>query len=248
MIDVHTHVLVAIDDGAQDLDVSLDMLRAAELSGVTDIIATPHVIEKHTALKWQQIVSLVDELQAISINKGINIKIHPGAELEMNWDILDILEKTDGIAPYGLAGSQYLLVELPASMIPSYADDFWFEVRMYGMTPVLAHPERHTELMSKPHILERWKKEGLLLQCNTSSLTGLYGSTIKRNLEYLIERDYVDFVASDAHNNKRRNTDVRECLTILESRYGNAYKNKITQIGQEKILADAKMRTQKNKL
>lgn len=246
MIDTHTHILPAVDDGSKSSEMSLEMLKMAVDSGITEIIATPHVMEIHTALAWQDIVSEVDKLQLLATTAGITIKVHPGAELEMNWELLDLFKSTDGMVPYGLAGSKYVLIELPASMIPSYADEFWFELRLCGLTPILAHPERHAGLMAKPEILNKWKKAGLLLQCNAGSLTGLYGSTAKKNVEYLIAQDYVDFMASDAHNNGRRNTDMSECIQLLESRFGREYKQRLLQANVQAILIDAQARACSN--
>lgn len=232
MIDIHTHVLPAVDDGSPDLRTSLDMLTIAAKCGTTDIIATPHVIEKYNALSWEAILEKVAILQKYAVDNGIPIKIHPGAELEMNWELLALLTNKANSSDYGLAGSNYVLIELPASILPMYAEEFWFELRLSGRIPVLAHPERHAALMRQTALLDKWKKEGLLLQCNTGSLTGLYGSTVQGHIEYLIGKDYVDFIATDAHNNIWRNTDISECRALLEHKFGIDYAERVLQITQ----------------
>lgn len=237
MIDIHTHILPALDDGSPDLPTSLEMLTTASASGITNIVATPHVIEKYTALSWSSILEAVAALQKSASYNGIPIKIHPGAEIEMNWELLDLIASKPNSTDYGLAESSYVLIELPASMLPNYAEEFWFELRVCGRIPVLAHPERHTTLMQHPTILDKWKKEGLLLQCNSGSLTGLYGSQAQSNIEHLISKDYVDFIATDAHNNAKRNTDITECRLLLESKFGVAYAEKVLKITQTNIFA-----------
>lgn len=232
MIDIHTHILPAIDDGSPDAETSTAMLAMAEQCGVTDIIATPHVIELHNALPWSTILDKTQALQNYARTQGFSVNIHSGAELEMNWELLDLLQGTD----YCLAGSKYVLIELPASMVPNYVDDFWFEVRLLGLTPILAHPERNNILMQDIRIVDKWKKEGLLMQANAGSLTGVYGSTARKNIEYLISRDYVDFIASDAHNLLRRNTDLSECKAVLVERFGEQYADRVLKSAQQNIL------------
>lgn len=233
MIDIHTHILSVVDDGSKDDETSISMLKMAETCGVTDIIATPHVIERHNALPWSTILSKTQALQDCAHSKGLDINIHFGAELEMNWELIDLLQGTE----YCLAGSKYILVELPASMVPNYADDFWFEVRLLGLIPILAHPERNRSLMQNTSLIDKWKKEGLLMQCNAGSLTGLYGTTARKSMDYLIDRDYVDFIASDAHDILRRNTDLSECRNLLIDRFGEEYADRVLKKAQQNILA-----------
>lgn len=236
MIDIHAHILPSVDDGAANEQMALEMLRTAEAKGTKAIIATPHVIEAYNALSWQEIVARTESLQQLALAEGLNIKIYPGAELEMNWELLELINEPKKSFTYCLAASEYILVELPASMIPSYAEEFWFELRVCGLRPILAHPERHMPLMQQRKTLDNWKANGLLLQCNAGSLTGLYGTTAKKNLQYLLDKGYVDFLASDAHNNARRHTDMSQCPPILEELVGSCCMRKILFDTPQEIL------------
>lgn len=223
MIDIHAHILPAVDDGSPSLATSIEMLRIAEDNGVREIIATPHIIEIHKALSWSEILIRTQELQQRAQMSGLKIKIHAGAELEMNWDLLALLEQgtTTNAPSYCLAGSRYLLLELPGSSIPKYADEFLFEVQIRGFIPILAHPERHPLLMDNLLMLGRWRQSGLLVQSNAGSFTGLYGERAKRNVEYLLAEQLVDFVASDAHNVLHRTPAMLKCAHRLTELSGH---------------------------
>lgn len=230
MIDIHAHILPEVDDGSANLATSLEMLRIAEESGTTDIIATPHITEKLTALSWSELLIRVQELQQRARLVGLKINIYPGAELELNWDLLNLLGdfgKGNSGNAYGLAGSEYILLELPGSIVPKYADEFLFELRIRGMRPILAHPERHLAIMDQLSVLERWRESGVLIQCNSGSFTGLYGPTAKRNVEFLLEKGWIDFIASDAHNAIHRNTCLSKCEHIISELKGRDLTDKI---------------------
>lgn len=235
MIDIHAHILSGVDDGSTDLATSLEMLKIAVDNGTTAIIATPHIIEKNKSLSWSEIVIRTQELQQQATLSGLQIKIYAGAELEMNWDLLDLL-KDNSDRPYCLAGSNYLLIELPGSMVPRYADEFLFELKIRGLIPVLAHPERHLMLMDDLVMLKRWKSAGVLLQCNAGSFTGLYGETAKRHAEYLLNNNLVDFIASDGHNTLHRNTNLSKCARVVESVHGKELVQQLFSSSAEKIL------------
>ena len=236
MIDIHAHILSGVDDGSTDLAASLEMLKIAVDNGTTSIIATPHIIEKNKSLSWSEIVIRTQELQQQATLSGLDIKIYAGAELEMNWDLLDLL-KDSSDRPYCLAGSNYLLIELPGSMVPRYADEFLFEVKIRGMIPILAHPERHLMLMDDLAMLKRWKSSGVLLQCNAGSFTGLYGETAKRHAEYLLNEKLVDFIASDGHNTLHRNTNLSKCVRVIEEVHGKELVQQLFITRAEKILS-----------
>lgn len=236
MIDIHSHILPMVDDGAPDLSTALEMLDIAEQNGTVAMFATPHVIEKHTSLAWSEILVRTNELQQQALLSGLKIKIYPGAELEMNWDLLPLLADK---GHYCLAGSNYLLLELPGSMIPLHADEFLFELKIRGVTPIIAHPERHPALMGDAATLRRWKNTGSLFQCNAGSFAGLYGEVVKRNVEHLLQEELVDFIASDAHNSLRRNTNMSPCVRRIVELKDEAFVEKLMCESPLRILTES---------
>lgn len=90
LIDIHSHIIPGVDDGSPDMETSLGLLRMAAENGITDIIATPHVIDVSTTLTWDTIRRRVEELQKEADRNGISITIYPGAEAELNFDLLEL--------------------------------------------------------------------------------------------------------------------------------------------------------------
>ena len=123
MLDTHTHILWNIDDGSKNQCMSLQMLEIAARSGTKAIFATPHVIERANKPSWEEIKEKTQQLRQLCAEAQIDIMLYPGAEVQMNWELLPEL---GAAGAYCLNGGRYLLVELPAAEIPAYADEFWY--------------------------------------------------------------------------------------------------------------------------
>jgi len=234
MIDVHAHILDGVDDGAQDMEASLELLRLAAESGTTDIIATPHLIEGVNHLSWATIKEKTDVLNRNALSAGIPIRVHTGAEIELNLDMLDMIEKDQG--DYCLAGSKYILVELPMESIPRCTDDFFYELQLRDLVPVLAHPERYSNLQKHPEILLAWLQHDILLQCNAGSFTGMFGTKAQAFAEILLNNNMVHFLGSDAHRIERRNTDMREAVIRMKTLVSELYVEQIITTNPQAIL------------
>ncbi|MBQ9283826.1 MAG: hypothetical protein IJ216_02110 [Acidaminococcaceae bacterium] len=205
-IDIHSHIIPGVDDGSQDMKTSIALLRMAAENGTTDIIATPHVIDVSTTLTWDIIRRKVEELQKEADKNGIPIRIYPGAETELNWDLLELIRKDH--SAFCLAGSRYCLMEMPSLMLPPNLEEMIYELQLMDIVPVLAHPERQMQLMEKPEKLLELLKRGCVAQSNGGSLTGVFGPKPHAKVHMLINNNMVAFMGSDAHNLRHRNTDL----------------------------------------
>ena len=220
MIDLHTHILWGIDDGSKSVDMSSVMLDIAEENGTKVIFATPHVIEFINKPKWELIVEKSKQMQQIANNKNLNIEILPGAEIQMNWDLLPEI----GVqGSYCLNGSRYALIELPVLEIPEYADEFFYELLLKGIVPIIAHPERNQVIMNNLTKLLEWMRNGVLLQCNSGSVTGAFGNKVRENVEILLKNRLITFIGSDAHRDKRRDTNLIGAKKIMMDLVGKDY-------------------------
>jgi len=218
VIDIHSHVLNGVDDGSPDEATSLGLIRLAAQQGTTDLICSPHVLDAGRSLNWQTITQKTKNLQAKAREAGIKINLYPGAELEMNWELTEILKKGSG--DYCLAGSRYVLIELPVLMIPERMEDFIYELQVRELIPLIAHPERHPKLMAHPEVLLTWLKRGVLLQCNGGSFTGMFGRQVQANARMLLENHLVSFIGSDAHRLHIRNTDLGPVRAAIAGQAG----------------------------
>ena len=205
MYDLHCHILPDIDDGAKDMKESIAMLQLARSSGSDGLVATPHVIEGKWLPSWEKIVARCAEVNEAARKNDIEITVYPGAEVGLNWDIL---ENINGPGPYCINGGNHMLVELPALEIPRYTEEFFFALQTKGITPVVAHPERQAELIRHPEIIGDWLQKGILMQINGPSLTGRFGQKVRGMAELLLIHNMVHCIGSDAHGVRSRKPEL----------------------------------------
>lgn len=217
-IDIHSHIIPGVDDGSRDLETSLALLRMATESGTTDIIATPHVIDVSTTLTWDAIQRYVENLQKEANKENIKINIYPGAETELNWDLLELIREDH--SRFCLAGSRYLLMEMPSLMLPPHLEEIIYELQVMDIVPVLAHPERQMQLMEQPQKLLDLLQKGCAAQSNGGSVTGVFGPRVQHNVEQLLDQKVIAFMGSDAHNLRHRNTNLKEARETITTRWG----------------------------
>ena len=234
MFDLHSHIIPAIDDGAKTLEESMAMLQIAADCGTKVIIATPHVIEGSWLPEWDEIIAGCHNLTQAMESAGIGLlTIYPGAEVAMNMDILD---RISGPGKYCINSGQYLLVELPATHIPPFADEFFFTLQARGITPILAHPERHPELGRNPHILMEWINKGILAQINGSSLTGRMGERNMKTAELFLTNGMAHVIGSDAHSPRHRTPRLTETKIKLHKLVGKDYATQLLTTNPQAII------------
>lgn len=195
MIDLHSHILPGLDDGAASIDESIAIATAAVAEGIVGIAATPHVRDDYptTAEAMREGVA---ELAALVASRQIPLDVYTGGEIAL--DRLRSLAPAE-IRGYGLAGSRYVLLEFPYHGWPLDLPTLAFELQAAGLLPVLAHPERSPEVIAAPERLEPLVRAGLLVQVTAASLDGRLGRRTKRCALELVRRGIVHLIASDAH-------------------------------------------------
>lgn len=172
MIDLHSHVLPGIDDGAGTIEESLEIARAAVADGISVLAATPHVREDYPTAAATMERLLVD-VQAAVAAAGIHLQVVGGGELSLE---LASALPLDELCRFGLAGNaRYLLVETPYHGWPLELEQRLFELRTQGFVPVLAHPERNRDVQERPERLEQLVAAGTLVQVTAASLDGRLG-------------------------------------------------------------------------
>ena len=192
MIDLHSHVLPALDDGARDLDGSREILRAAREDGITHIAATPHVRDDHPTTPAQMEAALA---RVRELDEGVEVL--GGGELDIRFaqSLTD-----DDLRRFGLGGnSRLLLLEAPFSGWPLALRDALFDFALRGYTLVLAHPERNAEVQDRPELLDPIVESGVYVQLTAASVDGRLGKRPARSARTLLERGHAHLIASDAH-------------------------------------------------
>lgn len=200
MKDLHSHILMGIDDGSRSIEESINILKKAKKAGVTDIMLTPHYI-KNSKYDYNNLEKeeLLDILKREMEDEGININLYLGNEIYIDEDILELI-KEDEIMP--LNNSRYLLVELPMMSELNDASEIFFELIRNGYIVILAHPERYTYIQSDISKLDEFIEMGVLLQGNYMSLYGKYGSNAENVLKQLLKENKIQFLASDIHHER----------------------------------------------
>jgi protein-tyrosine phosphatase len=192
LFDLHSHVLPGIDDGARDLDGSLEILRAAAEDGITRIAATPHVRDDHptTAAQMESALARVRELEA-------GVEVLPGGELDIGFaQSLD----DDELRRFGLGGNpSLLLLETPFWGWPLNTRDAVLGFAVRGYTIVLAHPERNPDVQQRPEIVRELVDAGTFVQLTAASVDGRLGRGPERAARALLDAGLAHLIASDAH-------------------------------------------------
>jgi protein-tyrosine phosphatase len=197
-VDLHSHVLPGIDDGAGTAEVALEMLRVAAADGTRFIVATPHV----GSVSRQQILRGVETLNEFAQSQGVNISVLPGSEVRLTPAAVTAF--ADGQL-MTLNQTSYLLIELPlGGPWPPQVAQVVFDLQMAGASPVLAHAERYHPLRQSPELLVELVRAGVVVQINASSLLGQGGERAQRAAEQLVRSRLAHVVASDAHDARLR--------------------------------------------
>lgn len=232
MIDLHSHILRGIDDGARSLEDSLEIARAAVADGIQVIAATPHVRDD-----WPTDVGVMEsgvaELRAELQAAAIPLDVRPGGEIAFEW-ISRLSE--DQLARFGLGGNPcYLLVETPYYGWPLALADRLFSLRARGINPVLAHPERNAEVQANPARLARLVERGVLVQVTAASIDGRIGRRPQACARRLLDGGLVHMLASDAHHASVREVGM---TAAAKAAGGGALAQWLTYDVPRAILAD----------
>ncbi|WP_148630512.1 tyrosine-protein phosphatase [Bacillus sp. E214] len=217
MIDIHSHILPNLDDGAKSLEESLNMARLAVSNGIETIIATPHHKNGKYENEKECILSSVKQLNEELEKKQIPLTVLPGQEVRVYGELLEDMEQ--GFIQT-VNDSSYLLIEFPSNYVPRYANTLFFDLLQRGINPILVHPERNAAIADNPNLLYDFIQQGISAQITSGSIVGKFGKKIKKLSTDLIEANLIHFVASDAHNVSSRQFWMNEALDELEKQFG----------------------------
>lgn len=195
--DMHAHLLPGIDDGAPDIETSIEMIRGLAQLGYQKLIATPHILGDIYPNTPEIIRGRLSEVQTALQEQGIAVELDAAAEYFIDDHFEELLRQK---APLLTLKDKYVLVEFSMVTAPYELQQVFFEMQIQEYQPVLAHPERYIYLDRRRELFDTLKDSGCLFQLNMLSLTGHYGRSVKELAEYLLEKGYYNFLGTDLHH------------------------------------------------
>jgi protein-tyrosine phosphatase len=214
LIDIHSHILPEVDDGSKSWEISQEMCRMAAADGIEHVVATPHANERY-AYDRERLREILDRLRTLV---GPKPQLSLGCDFHLSYEnVQDTLLHPE---KYTIDNSHYLLVELSNYSIPAHVEDSFTQLGSKGITPVITHPERNPILQQGPQRVLNWVELGCVVQVTASAVTGAWGSRVLRVAEWLLEREAVHVLATDAHDTKHRVPNLSAARREVEELYG----------------------------
>jgi len=214
LIDIHSHILWGLDDGARTLEDSVAMARMAVEHGTTDLVATPHANPMYK-FDPELIAQRVAELSIATEGK---LRVHSGCDFHLSFD--NIQDALAHPRKYTINHASYLLVEFSDLLIFGNTGEIMDRLRNQGMTPVITHPERNALLRQRTDAMAEWVASGVRIQITAQSLLGDFGRHARDFCKLLLDRRLVHFVASDAHDCQRRPPVLDQARLWITEEYG----------------------------
>jgi protein-tyrosine phosphatase len=214
MIDIHHHLLFGLDDGPRDLEMACAMVDMAVENGITHIVCTPHANDRWT---FDPEVNS-EKLAEIEAYAGDKITFGLGCDFHLTYD--NIQDHFKNKTKYSINGLRYILVEFPDFGIQPTIGETLYKFVANGTIPIITHPERNQTLQARPEMMADWIRSGCVVQVTAGSLLGRFGQRAEAMSHQLLKHNWVNFLASDAHNITSRPPNLGDGHQALVKDYG----------------------------
>ena len=240
MVDIHTHILPGIDDGARDWEDSYRMAAMAADCGVDTIVCTHHanVPDLYQNYGSRYLDDLYTELKDRLRIGGFPLKVLRGMEIFCTDDVVDKIAA--GIL-LPIHNTDYYLIEFDFHESPDFMEDIISEIMELGKKPIIAHPERYLCLQDEPDLLYFWMRRGLLSQINRGSLQGRFGSDSQEAAKTFMDHNMVTCLASDAHGVRSRTTYMGSIYRQVSRGYSEETARKLLSENPGRIISGRKI-------
>jgi protein-tyrosine phosphatase len=209
-IDTHSHIIPFVDDGADNWETALELIKQGEKQGIIAALATPHILSENDYRFENQIIERFEELKQKVAERKLKMKLYLGCEIYAQPD-MTIKHKISTPNNNG----KYFLVEFPMNSIPRFASQSFFDFILNGFIPVIAHPERNLGFITNPNMAFEFVQRGALMQINAGSILGKHGEKAKNLAFKLIEYNLAHIVGSDCHDPNRRSMSLAESYGVV---------------------------------
>lgn len=216
-IDIHSHILPGVDDGAKDEKQSLEMLKLAAADGITDIIATPHFHYRRGHATPAQIKAAAAKCQQLIKDAGLNINIYTGNELYYTHELLETVKAGEALT---MADSDYVLLEFSPETERRKIKNAVYQFASEGYYPIIAHMERYQAFQKHPDFVMEISDMGGYYQMNAGSLLGIAGWSVKRFSKKLLDCGMITFLATDTHDLQKRPPEFAKAADWILKKYG----------------------------
>ena len=240
MIDIHSHILPMVDDGAYNVEVALNMLEKASDCGTEAIVLTPHFAANRNFInKKEKIEVLFGQFNDIKKHCNIRIKLYPGSEYMMMGEAEF---KKDLPHIQTMNNTSYMLIEFPFNVSE---EEIYKGTRLVldsGFIPIIAHPERYHIVNVFPELCSNVIRSGGLFQMNKDSVFGGFGRNAKETALNLLRHRAYAFAGSDAHNSSNRNPDMTQAFSFVADYCNDKYAHMLFSYNPEYMLEDTDIR------
>ena len=234
MIDLHSHILPGLDDGARDMETALHMADMAVQSGVSAVVVTPHCVSDRV----EQVRKRLADLQSAVRAEGIPIRLYSGMEIFGRPDTAALLREGRLLT---INGSRYPLIEFDFDTDGEEETAVLHSVIQAGYTPLVAHPERYRCIQEDPGQANLWARMGCRFQVNRGSLLGRFGPEVREVAWALTGRGFATVVASDAHSSRVRTPWMEDAWQLLSAEFSPQCARTLLADNPERILNDEQL-------
>ena len=227
IIDCHIHLLPQLDDGAKSVEMALAMARRAVENGIGAVVATPHHLNGVFINTRTDVFAHINKLRELLEQNGVDLEIFPGAENHLVPELPDALAQ--GTAMTYADRGRAVLVELPKRTVPVGTESLLGQILQQEIVPVIAHPERNSELLNTPDRIKDWVEMGCKVQLTGQSCSGQFGGKIQHGARAWLEQRLVHIVASDAHRPTGREPNLGPARQVLARWVGETNMRRLTE-------------------
>jgi protein-tyrosine phosphatase len=232
MIDIHAHILPALDDGPQDIQDSIEICKSAYKNGIKTIVATPHIGRYDN--NRNKIINSLERLKQKLSQEQIEITLYHGADILFNEYLPRQIRENSIVTING--NGRYFLLEFPQDYIAANAKEIIFQILTLGVTPIITHPERNKAIKKNPKLLFEFICQGALSQLTAASLLGGFGRSVEILSHKILINNLVHVIATDVHSLQGRSLDLKMAVEVASQFIGEELSLSMVTAIPEKII------------